>query len=494
PVAVYSRWDIKKIRSISCSACITGGDRHFLPNLTVWGWLGKPPSPPPDPEIAKDSLCPHTVSLGSMKKKIEGSAEFYSRKTVMIPSPYAGQIESLATDGDSVSTGEIIAVLTASDLDKNLKNRESLVRQKSAEISLIPAEREKLLLELKIRIADLEKKLRIADSEHFLAITPDDYEIEKAESGLTKLNRTRNILLKKHQSDKELLSGGYISYFEYLQNLDNLQQNSIEISIMSYDLERARQGDGALERLGKEKELVLAKARLDEALVQEQHQSRILDLKEKDLTLQLKNAESKLDSTRRCIESMTCRSPASGYVLRLEQWTNSGLEKFKEGDQIRRYSSFLAITDISQVSLKGYLREKFLSQVSIGQKVRFFFSNSPHQMYNGVISEIIPFIMDESPMGDSSSRYFQVNINPLEQSPRFQPESQVNFEIIQAEYDKSLIIPLSGLFHDTSGFFIITANGEKKKVEVMDSNQETAVISSGLSEGDRIMINESREK
>ncbi|MDD2715423.1 MAG: efflux RND transporter periplasmic adaptor subunit [Candidatus Wallbacteria bacterium] len=491
PVASYDRNDRKGVRKIKGHAVFEASGIDLLPGMTVYGNISGSAIARSDRSGTITKFKKITVAKKKFVKKLEGMAEFYSLKSVFLSNVSRGKADTLAQDGSEVKTDEVMAVFSNEDLDKRLKDREDALSQKSSEVELLADEEDKLRQSVDISLDNLKKKLEIAETEYELACSANPTSLKKLALKKEKLSALNQLLMEKEKSNRELFDKGFISRNELQDSEDALQQNETELILLKIEEDKELEGSPKLERLQKELAYQKASCEYEKALKNQKNSLESFALKKKRTMLEFENAKFNYDSQVRTIDKMTFKAPISGYALRLKRWTNNGSAKIKEGDELWPYESFMAITDVNNLALKGYLEERYLNLVKIGQPVLFYFSKNPDEKFSGKVLKIDPYIQKGSPLGNSNTNSFQIQISVDQTSPKFQPEAQVDFQIIAVEIPDAVAIPSEAVFKDEKGYYVLTSRKNKKRVEIADRNEEEFLIGKGIGAGEAIQLPES---
>ncbi|MBN2891823.1 MAG: efflux RND transporter periplasmic adaptor subunit [Bacteroidales bacterium] len=198
--------------------------------------------------------------------------------------------------------------------------------------------------------------------------------------------------------------------------------------------------------------------------------------------LQAKNQKESLEDNINVIKSQirltTIVAPFSGIVDRIY---------LKEGEMGVPGRTFIQMVNLSQMIATADVPENYLPDLKIGDQVKLTFPTYPDLEITNTIYQIGNVI-------DPNNRTFRVKILFSNKESKIKPNmiSIIRFQDFNAE--NAIVVPTNSLSQDISGWFLFVVENKenkniavKKYVQIGISNEKETIITSGLSEGDKII-------
>jgi len=189
---------------------------------------------------------------------------------------------------------------------------------------------------------------------------------------------------------------------------------------------------------------------------------------------QLEAAEKGLDVLRTKMRTSSVRSPINGVID--DKFMNKG-EMSAPGVPI------LGIVDISKVKVSAGIPEAYVTKIKQGQHVNVTVDAIPGAEFDGEISYI-------SPVLDSGSRTFEVELTINNPDRTLKPGMNANIDITRDEIQDAVVIPQDMIvdYGDEQFVFVLEGDVAKKRDIKIDGRQENMVhVTSGLNPGDKLI-------
>lgn len=194
--------------------------------------------------------------------------------------------------------------------------------------------------------------------------------------------------------------------------------------------------------------------------------------------VEVRNAETSLNSINKLIDELTIKAPISGII---------GVKKFETGEYVESNSVIATIIETSSVYALIYLQEKDVVNYSIGTQLKIEIP-SLNKQYTSQINEI-------SPIADTQSGNFAVKASIKNNNDLIKPGMFVKCSIIQNNEEEFIKLPESCLLYknENSGFIFCVKNNlaVQKKVEIKATKDGFIWITSGIKEKDIVIDNPS---
>jgi RND family efflux transporter MFP subunit len=215
----------------------------------------------------------------------------------------------------------------------------------------------------------------------------------------------------------------------------------------------------------KQRELVLAKSKLDDKRAQE----RLADL-EKDLTL------------------MTIKAPASGIVYHGRysrgNWTSPPATSYAKGGMLPANDVVMTIVSNGKLLLHTEVEEKEIGDIKVGQPARFAPTRSPQKKLAGKVQKVAAI---------PESGKFVVVVAITDHAPEEIVAGLTGtVKITTAQKDNALSVPSSSVFENTDDethyVYVPGKPPQKKTVKIgLISGDKTEIVE-GLAAGDEILV------
>jgi membrane fusion protein (multidrug efflux system) len=193
---------------------------------------------------------------------------------------------------------------------------------------------------------------------------------------------------------------------------------------------------------------------------------------------QYSQAQARLDELKINLDSTRITSPVDGFV---------GSRTLDPGAWVTPNSAFLSLVDISVVRIIANVVERDLRRITQGLRAEVEVDAFPGEQFNGRVAHVAPIL-------DPATRTAQIEIEIPNPQFRLKPGmyARVNFTVDQRE--NTLVVPSNavvdlqgsrGVFQPDKG-----AQGDVarfKKIEVGLSDNDFVEVSSGLTEGERVV-------
>ncbi len=186
-------------------------------------------------------------------------------------------------------------------------------------------------------------------------------------------------------------------------------------------------------------------------------------------------------------DALDIKAPAPGMLI--YGFDRSG-NKIKVGSTITRWAPKIAeLPDLTSMISKTFINEIDISKIKKGQKVKVGVDAFPEKEFDGEVTEVAN-IGQIIPGGDSKA--FEVTIKIFGYDKDLKPAMTTSNVISSTTLNNVLFVPLEAVFHNDSLSYIIKAKSpmERQIVETGAENDNYVVIKKGVSENEKILMNE----
>ena len=218
-------------------------------------------------------------------------------------------------------------------------------------------------------------------------------------------------------------------------------------------------------------------------------------LKEEQANAQVKDVQINLSRKRREVEEMLnvlqqfiIRAPKPGMVIYLRDWSGA---KRKAGSSINPWDLTVAtLPDLSVMQSKTYVNEIDISKIKKDQKVRIGVDAFPDKSYTGVVTEVANI---GEQLKNTDAKVFEVVVKVNEGDPILRPAMTTSNQIITTTHADTLYLPIEALFGTDTLIYVYRTNGTRQVVVPGDVNENYAIITAGLKEGDEVFLSQPKK-
>src|SRR6266436_8270410 len=184
---------------------------------------------------------------------------------------------------------------------------------------------------------------------------------------------------------------------------------------------------------------------------------------------------------------MTVHSPMAGVVVYNTIWLGGRMGTVQQGDQVRPGVPFLQVVDPSRMEVRVELNQVDLLKILPGQKAVMHLDAYPGMTLPAVLDEL-------SPLGHTGQftemvRSFTARFLVQGNDPRLLPDLSAAMDLDLGTESNVLVIPYESIGTESGHSFVWLKNSggfEKRTVKIGRRNDLSAVVESGLAEGDVI--------
>ncbi len=187
------------------------------------------------------------------------------------------------------------------------------------------------------------------------------------------------------------------------------------------------------------------------------------------------------------LQEMEIMAPKDGMVIYYKSWDG---RKREVGSSFNLWDGGTVATlpDLNQMEVVTYVNEVDMQKVKMGQKVEIGLDAAPDKKLEGVVRSVASIGQDKP---NSDAKVFEVLINVLTKDPSLRPAMTTSCRIASEMYDQGLQVPLEAIFNEhKSSYVFVDDRGRvvKREVKVLTVNETSALISNGLTEGEKVFL------
>ena len=304
-------------------------------------------------------------------------------------------------------------------------------------------------------------------------------------------------------------------YLDKKSTYDNLvsqvaQKNSDEDIARAKDDTAMKQAEDELKRAQLEIQRNEVVSRIDAEKNQEAVDEAQATLKQLKETYQLKRAaaiaairilEIQRDRAKEAMRyalgnaaKMTVHSPMEGVVVYNTIWLGGRMGTVQQGDQVRPGVPFMQVVDPSRMEVRVELNQVDLLKVHPGQQAQLHLDAYPGMTLPAVLEELSP--LGHTGQFSEMVRSFTARFSVQGNDPRLLPDLSAAMDLDLGSENNVLVVPYQSVGTESGHSFVWLKNSsgyEKRVVKIGRRNDLSAVVESGLAEGDMILRDSRRD-
>ena len=178
-----------------------------------------------------------------------------------------------------------------------------------------------------------------------------------------------------------------------------------------------------------------------------------------------------------------------------EQW---GGDKIKEGAPVRQWQTILTIPDMTTMIVLVKIHEADISSIELGQRADIVFDSNPDQPLTGVVAKVSVLANSQEAAMNPDLKVYDVTVRIDGTHEWVMPSMSAETEIQVKALTDVVYIPILAVQSKGAERFCYVANGsskpERRVVETGEFNDRFIVVTSGIEEGERVLLNPPADK
>jgi multidrug efflux pump subunit AcrA (membrane-fusion protein) len=208
----------------------------------------------------------------------------------------------------------------------------------------------------------------------------------------------------------------------------------------------------------------------------------------------VERSQKKIDKFQEAMQAARITAPEDGIVIFGKSWDG---QKYSKDGMLSTWSfgpPIATLPDMSKVISETYVKEIDISKIKVGDNVKVSFDALEGVEINGKINTIARVGEDHK---DFDMKVFKVLIHLNATHEGLKPAMSSNNEIILAQSDDAIFVPLKAVFKENNNYFVYIkkdGNSIKQHVETGLANEEFVLIETGIKQGDVVLLEPPLEK
>jgi RND family efflux transporter MFP subunit len=449
-----------------------------------------------------------TVKYQNFTTKLPETGVVQRPSTATIPAGVAGNVgQILVRPGDRVFAGQVLATIVNPQLLSNLASAEASAAsaQGRAESAIetndvLPAQNHSAVVQAQAAVVSARAQLvqakqdLIAGAQSGLGYggaTADEQRLD-ADAAVSKAETDLREAKRLYDADQYLFAQRGLSRDQLLQAQARYEQAQV-----TYDQTKSQRTilEGTLGRNqgvlndrvhAAENSLAQAQAALASAQAQAA-QSKAGDVVAAKADAE--RAQSDLAFARDQVDRLQVRAPFEGVVLGIATQANDPLRTVQSGDTIQQGQTLFTLGKPGPFIVKTRVDEQDVAGVATGQRAIVSGEDFGGKKLAGHVTAISP-LAQKSDDPSNTSRQILTTIALDQTLPFLRDGMTVDVDIITHDQPHALVVPIDALHSDDKGKFVfLVRDGRATRSDVKVSTQSdtSAVIASGLGDGDIVI-------
>jgi HlyD family secretion protein len=198
--------------------------------------------------------------------------------------------------------------------------------------------------------------------------------------------------------------------------------------------------------------------------------------------------EESLALYERQVKACQIRAPHEGYVI---YCVDDEDPPIAPGVVVRRHMDLFELPDLSQLEVRAQVNQALIQRIKIGMPARIRLDIHPDRIFEGRVIHIaaLPDVGDRRSQATGVSN-FLVRV-AVDTNERILPGLSAQVEIQTDLPSQALVIPVDALTIEKGEQCCYVANArgfERRAITVEPGTEELLRVTSGLSEGDRVLV------
>lgn len=441
----------------------------------------------------KQKFAYYKVEKGDLNITVTEGGVLKAVDEIIIKNQLDGKslILSVLPEGTSVKKGDLIVELDPADAKKLKQTIELDVE--TSKSSLISAENDLLIEQSTIESDQREARMAIdfakMDLEKFNQLEKAQ-QMRDASSQITTEEEALRLSEEAFGWSEKLAEKGF-------ETKSQVDRDKLDVKNRKKALESAKSKMKILERFDMPKMQVELNSKVTEA--EKKYDRLITQGKSKLNRSEGKLAEAKrklkvnLERLAEINEQLThtkLYAPVDGIALYVPPRYSSD-PNISEGMEARKNQGIISIPNLQTMKVSVKIPEFHISKIKLGQKAFITLESISDARYNGEVTKVSP-LPNRSKSYGSKEQFYSVDILITDTLPDVKPSISATSTIHINDLKDIISIPVQAIVSEKETYYCFIKNGEehtKTQIEVGLQNSSFAHITSGISEGDEVLLN-----
>ena len=201
--------------------------------------------------------------------------------------------------------------------------------------------------------------------------------------------------------------------------------------------------------------------------------------------LSLEKVRRQREDMRELLNQFTIVAPKRGMVIYHREWDG---KKRKIGSSVSPWEPIIAtLPDLSEMVSRTYVNEIDISRIKEGQEVAIGVDAFPGTSYHGTVTHVANI---GEQIAGTNARMFEVMIRVDASDTTLRPSMTTSNAILISQHPDATYFPLECLHANDSTTYVFTASGQRREVELGESNDTHVVVLRGVQPGEQLYLSQ----
>jgi HlyD family secretion protein len=216
----------------------------------------------------------------------------------------------------------------------------------------------------------------------------------------------------------------------------------------------------------------------------------VADLLTQSNTLTLN--QKKLDRDRKNLDATKIYAPQDGLVVyNVSENRFSSESLIEEGATVRNRQELIKLPDVSRMKVTVKVHESYVNMITPGLPAFVILDSMPDQRFAGTVAKVALLPDSQARWGNPNLKVYNTEIHITDDLPDVKPGVSAKAEIIITNITDTLSVPIQAVTTSRGRQVVYVPSGrepEPRPIEVGMYNTKYIQITSGLKEGDRVLL------
>jgi HlyD family secretion protein len=432
-----------------------------------------------------------TVNPMRMEILVSQMGELQAVDNIELISKVEGRatITNIVKEGAYVKQGDILVELDSSVIRQQIDDLSLEIQRQDAAVANA---REMLAIQQSNNAAELEGatvalQLAEVDLQKYVEGTFP----QESKSSVTKLEMAKIDLANKQDElaqAKSLFTRGFVTAADVKKADLAVTQANNAVQEADTALRVLQEYTHRADLAGKQNAVAQAKSKVER--VRRQNESMIIqknaDLNSAEQQLQMRQRRMELLKSQ--LEACTIRAPDDGMVVYSNNPDNQSV--IQEGAEVRERQPIIRLPDTRQMKVVLKLNESQANRVQPGMRATVAITGLPEDL-NGTVGKVSIVPVSGNRWTNPDSKDYPAEILLDETPTNLKPSTSARTSIMIKTIENALAVRLESIYAIGNKAFVFVASGERiepREIKVGDSSLTHAAVTSGLKEGERVLI------
>ncbi len=395
------------------------------------------------------STIPTTLAKqGEFDIRISEVGKLDAKKSINVTSNTQGKIVKMVPEGTPVKQGEPIVWLDTSDIEKQIKDGETNLKN---------AEKDNEKNQEDLRLKKYQNDMTVEGAKSALESAKLDYSDATVKEAKTQRLVDAQIVPESNLDDAKL---------RVLSTKTGVEKAQLSLE----EAEETRKSN----LISSEIQLVQSKAAVDEN-------------------------KRKLDELKGQLKDAVINAPGDGILIYADTYRPTGATKLQEGDQVWQRMNVAQLPDLTQMITKVMVDEIDISRIKMGQDVIVKVDAMPEITLHGKISQIATLAVDKG-AGDapwwmrkeaSGVKVFEVTADIDANSYPLKPGMTTKTDVIVERFPSVIYLSREAVFDHGEKkvvYLVGKQTAREKEVKLGKGDGNFVIVENGLKNGDKVCL------